>query len=87
MCLFENGCKGIKSRAEKQKIFGPLKVKEIQSSVSQGDKFFCLHSKYYIWNSQKKFMSLHLTSYICENQLPKSDRVEVYIISYILYIL
>ena len=86
MCLFENACKGIKSRAEKQKIFGPLKVKESQSSVSQGDKFFCLHSKYYIWNSPK-FMSYHLSSNICENQLSKSDRVEVYILSYILYIL
>jgi len=44
MCLFENACKGIKSRAEKQKIFGPLKVKESQSSVSQGDKFFACKS-------------------------------------------
>jgi hypothetical protein len=37
MCLFENGCKGIKSWAEKQKIFGLLKVKESQSSESQED--------------------------------------------------
>ena len=48
MCLFENGCKGIKSWAEKQKIFAPLKVKESQSSACQEDKYYlCIMVKKY----------------------------------------